>query len=214
MFGLARLLAAVSLALSLSACATVYTDQNFAEYQAQHKEVAVIPFAVTIDQKNLPKDTDLDVLATQEREEGFRFQQQLYTQFLNRMQKGEYTVDFQPVDKTNVLLQRAGIEYDDLTRYTMAEIGQVLGVDSVISGTIKRSKPMGTGAAVASTFLVGIGVTNNVNVNMSLHDSETGRLLWTYDHQQAGGLGSSPERLAKNLTKNSASKFPYKAEPK
>lgn len=196
--------------LMLQACATVYTDENFSNYQSKHKTVAVLPFEVSIDQKNLPKDVRVDMLKESERSEGYLFQQQLYTQFLNRMQKGHYTVDFQPVDKTNVLLKRAGIEYEELDSHTKGELGRLLGVDSVITGDIKRAKPMGTGAAVASTFLVGFGATNKVVVNMSLYDAETGNMIWTYDHQQAGGLGSSPDRLAKNLMKNSASKFPYK----
>lgn len=197
--------------LSLQACATVYTDENFANYQDSHTRVAILPFDVTIDQKNMPKNTDFSVLEQTEEEEGYLFQRQLYTQFLNRMQKGDYTVTFQPIDETNVLLKRAGISYDDLGNYTQAEIGQILGTDSVVSGTIKRAKPMGTGAAVASTFLVGFGSTNKVVVNMSLSDSAEGTMLWSYDHQQAGGLGSSPDRLAKNLMKKMAKKFPYQA---
>lgn len=195
-----------------TACsATVYKDQDFSSYQSEHKKVALLPFDVSIDTKNLPKDTNLDFLVDAEKEEGYLFQAQLYTQFLNKYQKGEYTVSFQDVDETNVLLERAGVTYETLNSFTKAELAEILGVDSIISGDVKRSKPMGTAAAVASTFLVGFGATNKVVVNMTLHDGKTSSLLWSYDHQQAGGIASSPDRLAKNLMKNSSAKFPYES---
>ena len=199
----------------MSACQTadVYTADKFADYQTTHKEVAVLPFDVTIGAKKMPKGLDLEALASMEKEEGIVFQKQLYSQFLKRWSKGEYTVKFQDVDETNVLLRRAGMTDDALQNFTKAEIGQALGVDSVISGNIKRDKPMSTGAAVASMFLLGFGgATNSVNVNMTVHDSETGGLLWSYDHEVKGGLGSSAEGVSKSLMKGSSKKFPYKKE--
>ncbi len=72
------------------------------------------------------------------------------------------------------------------------------------------SKPMGTGAAVVTTLLVGWGVTNEAKINLTIHDSSSGALVWSYDHTATGGVISSPQQLAKNLMKNIASKFPYK----
>lgn len=197
----------------LNACAaTVYTNENFGVYQKNHQIVAVLPFDIAIDTKNLPKDADVIAIKAAEKEESYLFQSQLYTQFLNKQQKGLYTVKFQDVDKTNVLLERAGVTYDNLHSFTKDEIADIINVDAIISGTVKRSKPMGTAAAVASTFLVGYGATNKVVVNMTLHEAIDGELIWSYDHQQAGGLASSPDRLAKNLMKSSSRKFPYKSE--
>jgi hypothetical protein len=202
----------ILLAAIVAACATVYESEDFQSYQQQHDEVAVLPFTVSIDQKGLPKDMPRDLMQQSATEEGYLIQQQLVTQYMARSQGGAYTVSFQPADETNVLLTRAGITVDNIARYTKSEIAEVLGVDAVISGTLKRSKPMGTGAAVASTFLVGFGATNKVVVNMNIHDGQTGSLIWSYDHQQNGGIASSPDRLSKNLIKNSASKFPYKRD--
>lgn len=67
--------------------------------------MAIVPFDVTIDPKNMPKDTNLENLKASSIEEGYIFQKQIYSQFLNRYQKGEYTVKFQDVDETNVLLK-------------------------------------------------------------------------------------------------------------
>jgi len=199
----------------LTACKTadIYTADSFSDAQTKHETVAVVPFLVTIDQKNIPEGTDLAALESAEKEEGVVFQRQLYSQFLKRYSKGEYTVKFQDVDETNVLLRRAGMTDGEIENFTKAEIGEALGVDAVISGTIKRDKPMSTGAAVASAFLLGFGgATNSVNVNMTVHDASTGGLLWSYDHQFKGGLGSSAEGVSKELLKASSKKFPYKKE--
>lgn len=202
-------------AIVLTACATadVYTADSFSDYQSTHREVAVIPFNVTIAQKNLAEGTDLAALNAAENEEGVVFQRQLYSQFLKKWSKGDYTVKFQDVDETNVLLRRAGMADGNIKNFTKAEIGEKLGVDAVISGTIKRDKPMSTGAAVASAFLLGYGgATNSVNVNMTVHDAESGGLLWSYDHEFKGGIGSSPESVSKGLLKASSKKFPYAKE--
>jgi hypothetical protein len=87
----------------------------------------------------------------------------------------------------------------------------MLGVDAMISGTIRRSQPMSTGAAIAVGVLFGVsGETNRVDVNVNLHDGATGKLLWKYDHHESGALGSSSEGLAKSLMKGISKKFPYK----
>ena len=68
---------------------------------------------------------------------------------------------------------------------------------------------MGTGAAVFSAVLIGYSATNDVNINMNLHEGQEGKLLWSYDHQVTGGLGSSAEGMAKALMGGIAKKFPY-----
>lgn len=70
---------------------------------------------------------------------------------------------------------------------------------------------MGTGAAIASAMLVGFSSTNKVNVSMTIHDARTGSLLWNYDHEMSGGLGSSPESVAESLMKSVARRFPYES---
>lgn len=44
---------------------------------------------------------------------------------------------------------------------------------------------------------------------ISIHESEIGMFLWSYDHTAKVGLLSSPEVVATNLMKGIASSFPY-----
>ena len=192
-------LLAVFFAMILCSCATVYKDQNFVHYQAKHETVAIVPFMVNAEEsKRTPED------------EGEAFQRSFYTQLLSRSQKGEYTVSFQDVSETNALLRRADISSDQLNKYTKAELAEVLKVDAVISGSIVRTSPQSTGSAVATAIIFGYSKTNEVNINLTIHDGEQGKLIWSFDHEISGGLGSSSEGMARSLIKEISKKFPYK----
>jgi len=195
--------------LFLAACATVYTSQDFSQHQSRHKTVAILPFRVSIDLKKVPEGVTSDQLRRAEVDEAYLFQKQLYNQLLVQYGKQRYTVGFQDIDKTNVLLERAGIKYENLSSSTKDEIAKMLGVDSVISGQIRREKPMSTGAAIFSTLFLGFSATNKVTVNMAIHDGASAQLIWSYDHEVSGGLGSSAEGLAKSLMSSISKKFPY-----
>jgi len=198
--------------IALSGCATTYTAENFAEYQSTHKTVAIVPFVVSMNSGNRGKEVTREDLLAEEAAQSLNFQRAVYTEFLEKVEKKKVTVSFQDIDDTNVLIRRAdGFDEQGKLVLTKQELGEILKVDAVISGSMTLSKPMGTGTAVITTLLVGWGVTNEANINLTIHDSSSGALVWSYDHSAAGGVISSPEQLAKNLMKNIASKFPYKA---
>lgn len=202
-------LVALAALMLMAGCATVYTAEDFSTYQAEHKTVAILPYSVQIELKKLPEGVTQDDIEKMEADESQVFQKVLYGQFLEQYSKGRYTVEFQDIDKTNTLLTRSDVNLDNMSSYTKDELSALLGVDALISGNIRRDKPMSTGAAIASTLFLGFGTTNKVHVNMAVHDGTSGNLLWSYDHEVSGGLGSSPEKLAKSLMDNISKKFPY-----
>lgn len=188
-----------------------YTHPQFAELTKDHKTVAVLPFTVNIDKKNLGKNTTIEMVEKSEQEESMEFQRQLYARFLQRSQEGEYTVGFQDVDQTNALLAKAGIPTDSLSVHTRDEIARALGVDALISGSIHQARPTSTGAAVAQTLLIGFsGSTQRVDINLTVHNGADGSLLWSYDHTDKGGLANSAEAMTKSLLKKVAGNFPYR----
>jgi hypothetical protein len=192
---------------------TIYTKPEFSDVTKSHKKVAVLPFAVTIDSKNQSKDFTVEMARKAEKDEGYLFQQQIYTQFLKQQAKGRYTVEFQDVEYTNTVLNKRNITYDNVSTYTKSDLARMLEVDSVISGTIKRTKPMsGTGAAVLGLLVGYWGATNEVNVSLNLYDGKSNDLLWKYDHVASGSVGSSPEGLAKSLMKGISKDFPYQKD--
>ncbi len=211
-----RAIGGVALALALMICLEgcgpkIYINPDFQTIREDHHTVAILPFKVNYDAGKLPKDIDEATLAQMQQDEAMAFQQELYSRFLERQAKGEYTIEFQDVTQTNALLSKYGTDYANIDHYTMTELQNMLGADAMISGTIRRSRPMSTGAAIATAILFGVaGETNRVDVNVNLHDGPSGKLLWKYDHHESGSLGSSSEGLAKSLMKGISKKFPYK----
>lgn len=202
---------AILVPVGAHAGAQKYTHPRFAELTRDHKKVAVLPFTVNIDKKNLGKNTTIEMIEQAEQEESLEFQRQLYARFLQRAGEGEYTIEFQDVDQTNALLSKTGISPDSLAGHTRDEIAGVLGVDALISGNIHQARPTSTGMAVAQTLLIGFsGSTQRVDINLTVHNGADGSLLWSYDHTDKGGIANSVEAMTKSLLKKVAGNFPYR----
>jgi hypothetical protein len=196
-------------AMFVTSCGpTIYKSVDLEGSKNKVKIVGVLPFVVSIDSRRLPKGVTAETLKESQQKTGYDMQNASYTWFLQRQEK--YTVTFQDVDRTNALLKKANITYDNISLEDKGEICKLLGVDAVISGKAPLSKPMSEGGAIAMTFLVGFGgATNKTSVTLVIHDTKSS-LLWKYDYEESGGIGSNSESLTKGLMKNASKKFPYK----
>ncbi len=196
---------------AVHAGAQQFVSPQFAQLSANHRTIAILPFRVTIAAKNLPKHTTPEMVEKMQSDEALEFQRQMYARFLSRAATDGYRVEFQDIDQTNTLLLRAGISMDSLGAHTKDEVARALGVDALVSGSIRMSKPTSTGAAFAQTLLLGFsGSTERVDINMTLHDGANASLLWSYDHTDKGGMANSSEAMAKSLFKKVAGNFPYR----
>jgi hypothetical protein len=208
---LAAALAIAALPRPAATGAQKYTHPEFETLTSGHRTLAVLPFKVMIDKKNLPKNTTLEMIAAAEKEEAAEFQRQLYARFLQRSADGEYRVDFQDIDQTNALLARAGMHLDSLALYGRDSVAKVLGVDALVSGTISQARPTSTGTAMIQTALFGFsGSTQRVDINMTIHNGADAKLLWSWDHTDKGGIANSVEAMTKSLLKKVAGNFPYR----
>ena len=196
---------------TLSACGpTIYKANNFDSTKSKIKTLAIIPFDVSIDGKRLPKGTTPETLHESLKKTGYDIQGDAYTWLLQRQKR--YSVTFQDVDQTNVLLNKAGINYENLNQQSKGDLCKLLNVDAVISGKAVLSRPISEGAAVALGILVGSwGSTNSATTTLTVHDT-TSNLLWKYDYQASGTIGSSAKNLTYGLMRNASKKFPYKKE--
>ena len=193
------------------AFAQKYTHPQFADLTKEHKQVAVLPFKVTIDMKHLPKNVTPEMIQQQQKDESLEVQKILYSRLLQKSQEEGYTVGFQDADQTNALLLKAGWSFDSLAAHTKDEIAKALGVDALISGTVQQTHPTSTGVAVAQTLLLGFsGSTQRVDINLTVHNGLDGQLLWSYDHNDKGGMMNTVEGMMKSLMKKVAGNFPYK----
>lgn len=203
----------VVVTLFLTSCGpTIYKSANFDQALSKHKTVAILPAEVTIKLRpNEAKKMTADQVADLSQKTGLNFQDKMYGWLLRKSDKYHYTVTFQDINKTNALLKKANISYADLASTDRSALAKALGVDAVIQDNIRMEKPMSEGAAVAVGLLVGAwGNTNKVETTINIHDGQSGNLLWKYDYDASGSVGSSTDKLVDALMRNASKKFPYK----
>jgi len=202
-------------ALVLFSCGPkIYKSADFSNALAKHKSVAILPAEVNIQLRpNQAKNLSAEQIQDMANKTAMDIQEKMYGWFLHRGDKYEYTVTFQDVNKTNAKLKEAGIKYFDIKTTDRAKLASVLGVDAVMQDRVTMEKPMSEGAAIAVGLLVGAwGATNKVETTINIHDGKSGDLLWKYDYEASGSVGSSSTKLVDALMRNATKKFPYSAK--
>jgi hypothetical protein len=190
---------------------SIYLANDFRSYAPNHKTVAILPADVTISMRpNQARNTSAEQMRTLQQQTALDFQSRIYAWLLRRQQQSRYTVDFQDVATTNALLRKANLTDQDMRTLAPQDLAKALGVDAVLTTSVRTSKPMSDGAAVAVGLLVGAwGATNQANITVDIHEATGGKLLWKYDYVAAGSVGSSPESMVNALMRNASRKFPY-----
>ena len=186
----------------------VFESPKFKTEIVKHKLVAILPFNVKITYKKQPKNFDAEANRQQELTMSNSIQSSMYTFLLRKSDK--YSVSFQDVDKTNVLLKKAGIE-DKLDEMTKDEIAKALGVDAVISGTFESHQSKSEGAAIASAVLFGGfgGKTGSGSLTMLIHNGIDGELLWRFFKTMDDGIGTSTDDIVESMMRKVSRNFPY-----
>ena len=189
----------------------IYKSSAFDAALTKHKTVAILPADVSTRLRpNEAKKVTVEQLNDINEKTGFAIQDKIYSWFLRRSDKYQYTVTFQDITRTNALLKQAGISYNDLATKDRTELSKLLGVDAVLENRTSLDKPMSDGAAVAMGVIFGVwGNTNSAQTTINIHDGKSGNLLWKYDYEAAGSIGSSADKLVNALMRNASKKFPY-----
>lgn len=203
------------LVMALASCGPkIYKSNTFDQALARHRTVAILPAEViTRLRPNESKKVTPEQLDAMNEKTGFSIQDKMYSWFLRRSDKFHYTVTFQDITRTNALLKQAGISYQDLAAKDRTELARLLGVDAILQDRTSLDKPMSDGAAVAVGVIFGVwGNTNAAETTINIHDGKTGDLLWKYDYNASGSVGSSADRLVNALMRNASKKFPYSAK--
>jgi hypothetical protein len=193
---------------------TVYKTADFTDKTSSHKIVAILPTEVNIQLRpNEMKKSTPEQISQSEQNTGKDIQDKMYSWFLKRSDKFKYTVTFQDISKTNALLNQGGVSYSSMNTKTKEQLCQLLGVDAVISSRASMKKPMSDGAAIAVGVLLGAwGSTNDVQTSISINEAIKGELVWKYDYNATGSVGSSTDRLVNALMRNASRKFPYNSK--
>lgn len=197
--------------LSNAFCQTskqVFESPNLKEVIASHKQVAIIPFTATITYRHTPKGVTAESNLADERKMAKEIQSSMYTYLLRRAK--DYSVDFQEVDKTNILLTKAGL-MDKLGETTSDELAKALGVDAIISGIYAVEHTKTEGGAIASVVLFGAfaGGDKTGTLTMKINDGKDGSLLWRFAKSMEGSLFTSTDDLISHMMRKVSRNFPY-----
>ncbi|AQS94876.1 hypothetical protein BXQ17_12650 [Polaribacter sp. BM10] len=206
------LLVTLLVTIITTAQTSLYENPKFDEIAKDHKIIGILPFDASV--KLRPKQREKmtsEEFEKLEKNEGKSIQLAMYSWFLKRKKRGDLqTTEVQDPNKTTALLRKKNITQENIKEYTLEEIAKILGVDSVISGTYKTTKPMSEGASVALGLLVGFwGTTNSATINMSVHNATDGVLLWNYNKKVRGSIGSSPDDLINKLMRKASRRLSY-----
>ena len=126
---------------------------------------------------------------------------------LKRKSQGRINIQIQDVEETSVLLNRNGYDGNNLTT---SEICDILDVDALLYSNFNLAQPTSQAAAIAVGVLFGVGLsTNKASAALNIKDCESKAMIWNYDHEFSGGIGSSSQDLVENLMRNASKKLPY-----
>jgi hypothetical protein len=208
------LLATCALVVSLAAFSQtkeIYVNPAFNELAKDHKVIAILPFKAIINlrPKQMEKMTPEQHAKLQE-DEGLAVQSSLLTYFLKRKEQHNFVITFKDVNTINAILLKNDIDQSNIDKFTPAELCELLGVDAIISGTLKSDKPMSDGASLAMGVLVGFyGATNSGKCNININDGKTGDLLWKYEKTLSRSLGSDTNTIINAMMRKASRKLPY-----
>ncbi|MGI4763003.1 MAG: hypothetical protein ACRYF0_19985, partial [Janthinobacterium lividum] len=189
---------------------------------ATHHTVAILPFAVELERlgdmalgvhAGKWSDSTLDSgLRAKRQQMGYQLQAALQAALLRQQVHHAPTVTFQNPAETNQRLARAGIPYDSLATCSLAQVHAALGVDALLVGHTSLDQLLPGSLSLAVLVLsdhTNPLAENTVRTHLESYDTQSGQLVWQFDHELRGKLSVRPAALAKKLVRTMRGTFPY-----
>ncbi|WP_299666238.1 hypothetical protein [uncultured Polaribacter sp.] len=189
----------------------LYVHPDAKTYVANTKTIAILPLNVQV--KLRPKqlkDFTSEQIIEMGKNESLDIQKAMYSWFLTRKKRGTLLVDVQNPKRTNALLLKKGIDVHSYDEYLPSELGEILGVEVIITGSYETSKPMSNGAAIGLAVLTGgLFATNSATMNMDFMSTTDDELVVNYLKKVKGTLGSDAQDLINVLMRKVSRRIPY-----
>ncbi len=189
----------------------LYVHPDADTYVANTKTIAILPMKVQV--KLRPKelkDFTSEQIVEMGKDEALDIQKGMYTWFLTRKKRGTLLVEVQNPTRTNALLKKNGIDIHSYDEYLPSELGKILGVETIITGSFETSKPMSNGAAIGLAVLTGgMFATNSATMNMDFMSTTDDELVVNYLKNIKGTLGSDAQDLINVLMRKVSRRIPY-----
>lgn len=205
----------------MSACSTVrYAATDLESEALSHQEIAVLPVEINYSGP-IPKRMSREQLIAIDNNESLLYQNSLYHQLLRKSHKYP-TIDLQPIERTNAILQAQNISPIEAWSIDPQELAQMLGVDAVVRATVDESRYLSDGAAIgidiARSVLfegglwgAGFGDTKTADIRASyaIFDAVNGRMLWKMAVIREADWNDRPEEVVNSVNRKIARNFPY-----
>ena len=189
----------------------LYVHPDADTYVANTKTIAILPLKVQV--KLRPKelkDFTPEQIIEMGKNEALDIQKGMYTWFLTRKKRGTLLVDIQNPTRTNALLNKNGIDIHALEAYLPSELGKILGVETIITGTFETSKPMSNAAGIGLAVLTGgLFATSSATMNMDFMSTTDDELVVNYLKNIKGSLGTDAQDLINILMRKVSRRIPY-----
>jgi hypothetical protein len=176
---------------------------------AKHKIVAILPFTTTITYKVKSKYYDSVSNRLEEQKLRVQMQEGMYTFLVNKAE--DFSVTFQDVTKTNILLKKANL-FDSIDLSLPEELAKILGVDAVIISRYDYVKRKSEGADIAEAYFLGMaaGKTATGSMVMKLYGKSSSALLYRFYKELGEDISSNSNEIMERMMKKIAYNFPYK----
>lgn len=194
----------------VSAQKNIYQSNRFGELSKDHEVLAILPFFTHLD---LGEQLPPEELRRLEQKEGYAVQDALETYFGRGKKKKKFTVSFQNSEDTNALLTRNDISFENIDRYTIRELAEILQVDGIVSGNLDVNILLSDGVPSDLSFLdYLLGDADYGRIGIKISDGQTGKLLWKYEQEITRKSGKNTDDLIDKMMIKAARKFPYDKE--
>ena len=188
----------------------IFKAPDFKDSLEKHKVVAILPFKATIAYKRMPKGFNLEGNNLEEKKLGISMQQGMYTYLLRK--GGKYTVNFQDVERTNILLKQAGV-FENLDMMLPDSLAKILKVDAVIKCSYAYEKTGSEGGAIAKAILLGGGgKTGSGALVMQINQGNSGELMWRFYKEMNENFSSSANEVMERMMRKVSRNFPYEKD--
>ncbi|WP_443937210.1 hypothetical protein [Pedobacter sp. MW01-1-1] len=186
----------------------IYESPKLKTEITTHKVVAILPFTTKISYKKIPKNFNAEANLNQERTMSKSIQSSMYTFLLRK--NSNYYVEFQDVEKTNILLKKAGV-LDKLDETTKDEVAKILGVDAILGGSFETEQSKSEAGAIASAVLMGGfgGKTGSGTLTLTLNSGSTGELLWRFFKTMDDNISTSTDDMVERMMRKVSRNFVY-----
>ena len=196
----------ISVLLVIGCKTTFHLTPEQQQILLTHRTVSILPPKIIFDDMDTSNEKENDY----EKKEAYFFQNQFQNILERKMNK--YTVIFQDISKTNILLDNEGIGFNDLYNKDKAELGKIFGTDAIIMDTIHKYKPVMTYVPPTNMYYSGYYVyRTTVEINAGIYNSIDGKLLWHGTRYISENSNTyTIEQMGMELIDDVCNQLPYK----